>query len=240
MQVKNKFIVLGLIFVMVCSFVSAQETYIESMQRLREEQQQSKKEIIAAVVSFNEAFKDTFRLIDDEFSRLIYSMVGVVGVVFSIMFLVYAKTTSRYKRDIQILMKAHSKHIDNMVSIRLDEFIARLDSRMLDERTSALSRVEGDFDSLMGDITNDKNNISEVMPIKKQIKNKNKTVKVKLDELKENISSIEEPMIDEDGSVAVLKEPTSRLNRFKKRVRSGFRRLFGKGPETIDVKEFKE
>lgn len=245
MQVRNKFILLGLFFVLITSYVSAQDTYIESMAKLREEQQESKKEIIAVVVSFNDAFKDTFRLIDDEFSRLIYSMVGLVGVVFSIMFLVYAKTTSRYKRDIQILMKAHSKHIDTLISVRLDEFVARLESRMIQETTTSLSKVEADFDNIVSDILPPdvvEQNVDQQVEIvvKEQVPKPVPVHKKRFEELKANVSAVEEPIIDDDGRVKVLNKPTSPLNRFKKRIRSGLRRVFGKGKETNDVKEFKK
>ena len=101
------------------------------MQKIREEQEKNKNEIISAVVSFNGAFQDVFRLIDDEISRLIYAMAGMVGAVFAIMFLVYAKSTSRYKRDMQLLLRAHAEHLDALIIARLDEFVSRLDSRMV-------------------------------------------------------------------------------------------------------------
>jgi len=239
---KNKFIMLGMFFVLLSSCVSAQDTYLESIQKLREEQQESKKEIISAVVSFNAAFKDTFRLVDDEFSRLIYSMVGLVGVVFSIMFLVYAKTTSRYKRDIQILLKAHSKHIDNLVINRLDEFVARLDSRMKQNTTSALSRVEEDFDSVVTDMLPPEVVEQKVESVidNPRIEQKPKPVyKGRFEEVKANVSAVEEPIVEADGRVKVLKKQTSIANRIKKRIKSGLRRIRGKDKETIDVKEFK-
>jgi hypothetical protein len=257
MNFKNKILLVGLLLFVCSHFVCAEDTYVEAMQKLREEQQEAKKEIIAAVVSFNQAFKDAFRLIDDEFSRLIYAMVGLTGVVFAIMFLVYAKTTSRYKRDIQILMKAHSKHIDNLVSARLDEFMEKMDSRLMEETKTALSKVESDFDIVMQDIVPPEpepepeiESVSEPEPkseSKKEEKSKKKKVKVKkedqverLKKIKEKFTKVEEALVDKDGKVPVLKEPTPPLNRFKKRVRSGFRKLFGKNKEVKDVKEFKE
>jgi len=238
---KIKYFIVFAVLMFMASNVLATETYIESMQKLREEQQESKKEIIAAVVSFNQAFKDTFRLIDDEFSRLIYSMVGLVGVVFSIMFLVYAKTTSRYKRDIQILMKAHSQHIDNLISTRLDEFVARLDARMMQESETTLSRLENDFDTIVNQMVPKQETIEQVQNDVEVAKPTTKPDKIRrFDTIKAKVSMVEEPKIEADGRVKVLSKRTSPLNRFKKRVRSGLRRLFGKKKETSDVKEFKE
>ena len=236
---KIKLFIVCLVLFMFVSSVSATDSYIESMQKLREEQQESKKEIISAVVSFNAAFTDTFRLIDDEFSRLIYSMVGLVGVVFSIMFLVYAKTTSRYKRDIQILLKAHSKHIDNLVTTRLDEFISRLDSRMKQETRTALSRVEENFDSIVSDIIPPEEVVEQIVEVVKQ-PSMLTSPRRRFDEFKATVSATEGPVVESDGRVKVLKKPTSALNRFKKKIKSGLRKFMRKDKETIDVVEFKK
>jgi hypothetical protein len=224
---------------MVGSFVSAQDTYVESMQRLREEQQQSKKEIIGAINSFNDAFRDTFRLIDDEFSRLIYSQAAMVGIVFAIMFLVYAKTTARYKRDIQILLAAHSKHVDNLITTRLDEFVARLESRMKEDKSTSLSSFDVGFDELAEDVFRGQEKISRKEEIPSREVSKPVTPARRFEEIKARVTAIEEAKIDEDGRVKILKSPTSRLNRFKKRVRSGLKRLLGRSKEKKQVKEFK-
>jgi len=158
------------------------------------------------------------------------------------MFLVYAKTTSRYKRDIQILLKAHSKHIDNLVINRLDEFVARLDSRMKQNTTSALSRVEEDFDSVVTDMLPPEVVEQKVESVidNPRIEQKPKPVyKGRFEEVKANVSAVEEPIVEADGRVKVLKKQTSIANRIKKRIKSGLRRIRGKDKETIDVKEFK-
>jgi len=255
MKIKGRFVgrvfAIFVLFLLFGGFVSALETYVEAMQKLREEQQESKREIIATVVSFNAAFKDTFRLIDDEFSRLIYSMAGMVGAVFAIMFLVYAKTTSRYKRDIQILMKAHSQHIDNLISARLDEFMSRLDNRMVEEKTSTLSAVEANFDELVRSAPpsllrkrayvppSDGDGVVDEKPTSLSPKVEAGFAS-RFEEIKANVSAVEEATVDADGRVKVLSKPTSMLNRIKKRIRNGFRRLFSRKKETNSVKEFKK
>jgi len=155
-KIRNKaFVFTVLLLLVVNGFVSAEDTYLESLQKMRDQVAQSEKNIREDISSFNEAFKDTFRLLDQEVSRLIYANAAMAGVVFAIMFLVYAKTTSRYKRDIQVLLAAHGKHIDNIISTRLEEFEARMVGRERSKDVGRLSKLGGEFDMVISSIADE-------------------------------------------------------------------------------------
>lgn len=250
----NKLIVLGILSILfISTFVSAEVSYVEALQQLTAQTTASEKNIRADINSFNAAFKDTFRLVDDEISRLIIANSAMVGIVFAIMFLVYAKTTSRTKRDLQVLLAAHANHIDAVVVKRLDEFENKMDSRLRARDPVAQSKLGSDFDSIVGTL------VETDVDLVRKVKLTGDVVPVPLDDVKvatdgqetkslavitsraiKKISAVEEPKIDSDGKVVMLKESTSPLNRVRKRLKRGLLRLLGKNKPTEKVQEFKK
>jgi len=260
---SNKLFVFGvLLFLLIPAMVSAEETYIEALQNLKSQVAESEKNVRADVDSFNAAFKDTFRLVDDEISRLIIANSAMVGIVFAIMFLVYAKTTSRTKRDLQVLLAAHAKHIDMVVSKRLDDFENRMHNSMRARDPATQSKLGGDFDSIVGDLVEKDDRFAKKsklsgdviptplddiehgasiiedkrpIPIKQE-----RSLTVATSKAIERISAVEEATIDKDGKVKMLKETTSPLNKMRKRLKRGILRLLGKNKPTEKVQEFKK
>jgi len=255
---SNKLFVLGILLVLLSTAVSAEETYVEALQSLKTQVTESEKGIRSDINSFNAAFKDTFRLVDDEISRLIIANSAMVGIVFAIMFLVYAKTTSRTKRDLQVLLAAHAKHIDMVVSKRLDDFENRMHNSMRARDPATQSKLGGDFDSIVGDLVEKDERFAkrsklsgDVIPIPLDdvaVVEERKPVAVKQDrsltvatsKALERISAVEEATVDKDGKVKMLKETTSPLNKMRKRLKRGILRLLGKNKPTEKVQEFKK
>lgn len=260
---SNKLFVLGILLVLLSTVVSAEESYVEALQSLKTQVSESEKNVRADINSFNAAFKDTFRLVDDEISRLIIANSAMVGIVFAIMFLVYAKTTSRTKRDLQVLLAAHAKHIDMVVSKRLDDFENRMHNTMRARDPATQSKLGGDFDSIVGELVQTDERFSkkmsklsgDVVPIplddaeqgasivedKKPILVKHdRSLAVVTSKAVERFSAVEEATIDKDGKVKMLKETTSPLNKMRKRLKRGILRLLGKNKPTEKVQEFKK
>jgi len=238
------------------TFVCAQQqdTYLESLQAIKTQIATSEKNVRDDINSFNAAFKDTFRLVDDEISRLILANGAMVGVVFAIMFLVYAKTTSRTKRDLQILLSAHAKHIDNLISTRLDEFEGKIDAKLRARDTTTLSKLGGDFDNVVSNIVDsdseygrrsrlgaetEKETLPEGMQELEDVP-KEAAIQTSMKALVKHASKVEEAKIDDDGKVKILKERTGPLNRVKKRLRRGLLRLLGRNKPKEKVQEFKK
>ena len=245
---NKKYIILALAIMACINMVSAADTYVESLQKLNEQVATSEKNIRDDINSFNAAFKDTFTLVDNEISRLILANGAMVGVVFAIMFLVYAKTTSRTKRDLQVLLSAHAKHIDNMISNRLNEFELRMDNKLRARDTNTLSKLGGEFDSMVGSIVESDETMTRRRPEKetktaleepKVAENKPTEKKNGVERISAAIKTIE-PAVDKDGKVKILKEQTPSSNRFLKRMKRGVRRLLGKDKPKEKIQEFKK
>jgi hypothetical protein len=255
-KIKSKiFQVLLVVLVLmagVSSFVSAEDTYLDSLNAIKTQISSSEKNVRDDINSFNTAFKDTFRLVDDEISRLILANGAMVGVVFAIMFLVYAKTTSRTKRDLQILLAAHAKHIDNLISTRLDEFESKIDARFRARNTTALSKLGGDFDDVItnivgsdGEMGRRRSRLNEVVEVPQEnhvvgeVEQKSIVSPAVIKQVKQ-LARVEEAHIGTDGKVKILKESTGPLNRMKKRLRRGLMRLLGMNKAKEKVQEFKK
>jgi uncharacterized protein YdaU (DUF1376 family) len=233
-KIRNKnWIVLGVLFVFVIMpVVSAQETYIESIRKLNDKIDQSEKDVRGDISSFNEAFKDAFKLIDDEISRLLYGNAAMVGIVFAIMFLVYAKTTTKTKRDMQVLLAAHSKHVDNIVSARLDEFMSRFETNV-DEK-KGLTRLNDDIGSLI------EQELKEVEQQTGVVQAPKRRSIQRLEESVGKMTHVEEAKVAKDGLVHVPRRQTTPLNRIKKRLRTGLFRLLGKKEvPKVKIQEFR-
>jgi len=257
------------LFVFLSGFVSCEDSYIESLQKLRDQITLSEKNIRDDVNSFNEAFKDTFILLDQEVSRLIYANAAMAGVIFAIMFLVYAKTTSRYKRDIQVLLAAHGKYIDNIITTRLEEFEARLDARAKTKDVTRLTKLGGEFDMIVSEVVDKeeaergsrmptkledpvkhvavaeskdvvKAPIIEAVKAVEVAEKKSFLSRFKFKQSKQEMPRLLEAKIDSDGKVKILKGPSNPGMKFLKRIRRGLRRLTGKGKQTDEVKELKK
>lgn len=248
---NKKYIILALAIMACINMVSAADTYVESLQKLNEQVASSEKNIRDDINSFNAAFKDTFTLVDNEISRLILANGAMVGVVFAIMFLVYAKTTSRTKRDLQVLLSAHAKHIDNMISSRLNDFELRMDNKLRARDTNTLSKLGGEFDSMIGNIVDSDDTMTRRRPDKesKTALEEPKVEDSKPAEKKPSQNGMErisaaiktiEPTVDKDGKVKILKEQTPSSNRLLKRLKRGVRRLLGKDKPKEKVQEFKK
>ena len=269
MKISNKLFALLVLSVFVVS-VAAEDTYIESLQKLRDQIALSEKNIRDDINSFNAAFKDTFALLDQETSRLIYANAAMAGVIFAIMFLVYAKTTSRYKRDIQVLLAAHGKYIDNIITTRLEEFEARLEARAKTKDVTRLNRLGGEFDMIVSEVVEkeeaeraprrvaslEEPSASTIVAERKVVEKaqivetakkpevveekKSWFSKFKFKKSTQEMPRLIEAKIDSDGKVKILKEPSAPGMRFLKRLRRGLRRLLGKNKQTQDVKELKK
>jgi hypothetical protein len=260
---SNKLVVLGILLVLLATCVSAEQSYVEALQSLKTQMSDSEKNIRDDINSFNGAFKDTFRLVDDEVSRLIIANSAMVGIVFAIMFLVYAKTTSRTKRDLQILLAAHAKHIDTVVSKRLDEFENRMVNNLRSRDPATQSKLGSNFDDVVGSLVDTDENFKrrsklsgDVVPIlleddivehNTQISEEKKTngklersLAVATSRAVEKISAVEEAKLDKDGKVKVLKDSTSPLNKMRKRLKRGLLRLFGRNKPKEKIQEFKK
>ena len=96
MKFLNKIFGLLLIFVLMSGYVVCEDTYISAINNVHDQIIQSEQNIKKDIDSFQGAFTDTFKLIDDEISRLIFANAAMVGLVFAINFLVYAKTSTAH------------------------------------------------------------------------------------------------------------------------------------------------
>lgn len=256
-RVFSVLLVLLFVTAYLSTCVSAEDTYLESLQAIKTQIATSEKNVRDDINSFNAAFKDTFRLVDDEISRLILANGAMVGVVFAIMFLVYAKTTSRTKRDLQVLLAAHAKHIDNVISTRLDEFESKIDAKMRARDTTTLSKLTGDFDSVITGMVDsnadygrkrsrlEESKASEQRDLPEGMQEMDSVPKdtrmQTMKALAKQASAVEEAMVDsKDGKVKILNQSTSPLNRIKKRLRRGLLRLIGKSTPKEKVQEFKK
>ena len=260
---KNNLLAILLIGVLLTGAVAAEESYVEALQNLKTQVATSEKNIRDDIGSFNAAFQDTFRLVDDEISRLIVANAAMVGIIFAIMFLVYAKTTSRTKRDLQVLLAAHAKHIDTVVSKRLDDFESRIDNKMRARDPSTQSKLGSDFDGIVGALVETDAEFApkrgrlaradgEMIPIDEAPKQeateqavpkempKERSIAVATSRAVEKIAEVEEAKLDKDGKVKILKDTTSPLNKVRKRLKRGILRLLGKGAPKEKIQEFKK
>jgi len=239
----NKIIAVLILFTCIISYVSAEDTYLESLQRINSRIDESEKNILNDINSFNAAFKDTFRLIDDEISRLIIANAAMVGGVFAIMFLVYAKTTARSKRDVQVLLAAHAKHIDNLLTIRMDELDSRIEMKLRSRDTNTLSKLSDGFDECVKEVFKEEiidNKIDEINSVlvssgKNKLAKSSKKPSRKISDIIE----VDEAKVDIDGKASIIKNPKPG-NAVLKRFKRGFLRLLGKSKEKKEVVEFKK
>jgi hypothetical protein len=238
---KNKifaFLLLGVLFV---GGVCAADSYVESVQKLTDQVSQSEKNIRDDINSFNAAFKDTFRLVDDEISRLIMANAAMAGIIFAMMFLVYAKTTSRTKRDLQVLLAAHAKHVDNLVSSRLDEFEGRMDARFKARDTGRLSKLGSEFDMIVDGMVKTDDNYTRRSKLeapeegRKPIERESKE-----QEEKNELMVLDEPKVDKDGKAKLRDKPSLPGTIVLRRLKRGFLRLLGKNKPRESVVEFKK
>lgn len=246
-----------LVFSMVVGAGSAQETYIEALSGIREQVVASETSIKSEINSFQGAFEDTFKLIDDEISRLIFANAAMVGLVFAIMFLVYAKTSSRSRRDMQVMLVAHSKHMDNMISARLDEFARRMEMMYEERRKEQMSTLES-LDSTMGSLASlervDRRKKTDVPEVKiesvsSEIVAESADVVEPVQQEKKRLfgflgkkkpeAMIKDTDRNSDGQVIVPKEPTKPGNRFLRRIKRGLMRILGRNTHTENVEEFR-
>ena len=249
-----------LVLMVMVGMASAQaqgDSYIDALAKIRDQITQSETNIIKDVDSFQGAFQDAFKLIDDEISRLIFANAAMVGLVFAIMFLVYAKTSSRSRRDMQVLLVAHSKHMDNMISARLDEFARRMEMMFEERRKEQMSTLES-LDDTMGSLASlervDRRKKVEVPEVKNEL--------VSTDIVAESVAVVEqvpqekkrlfgflgkkkhEAVIDDtdknsEVNVLVPKKPSEPGNRFLKRIKRGLMRILGRNKHRENVEEFR-
>ena len=221
--------------------VSAADSYIEALDGIRQQIQQSEQNIIQDVDSFSGAFGDAFKLIDDEISRLIFANAAMVGLVFAIMFLVYAKTSTRSRRDMQVLLVAHSKHLDAMISGKLDDFTRKIEMMMEEKKTRDMSSLEAlDADIKDAVVTGGmERKVRQVAVSELDVQHESKLAVAKpVDRLR---ALVKEPEIqkDKDGRVIVPKDASKPGNRFLRRMKLGILKLLGRKRQTEKVVEFK-
>ena len=241
MDNNKKVIGLFIIFIYICNFTSAATqsdtgvSYIEALAQVRDQVQTSEQNIIKDVDSFSAAFKDTFKLIDDEISRLIFANAAMVGLVFAIMFLVYAKTSSRTRRDMQVMLVAHSKHLDSVMSSRLDEFTRKIELMLEEKRKEDLSTLES-LDDQIKDLRS--------LPDMTDLDRKDRKPETSLEVVSKSrgirdVMKVEEPQKDVDGKVLVPKIPSSPGSKFFRRIKLGMQRMMGMRKNKEKVDEFK-
>ena len=244
MSIKNKIFGLILIFICLSGLSVAQQTgdtFIQSLDGIRQQIKQSEDNIIKDVDSFQGAFSDAFALIDAEISRLIFANAAMVGLVFAIMFLVYAKTSTRSRRDMQVLLVAHSKHLDAMVSGKLDDFTRKIEMMMEEKKTRDMSSLESLDANIKDAVVTDgierkdrKGAVSEL-----DVTHESKLADAKpVDRLR---ALVKEPEIlkDKDGKVLVPKDASKPGNKFLRRMKLGILKLLGRKRHTEKVVEFK-
>lgn len=222
---KNKLLASFAILVLMVGFSCAQssDTYLETLQKINTKIDTSEKNVRDDINSFNEAFKDTFTLIDDEISRLIIANAAMVGGVFAIMFLVYAKTTSRTKRDIQVLLAAHAKHIDTLITVRLEELEMRIDERFKAKDTTTLSKLGADFDFIATGVFDEERKVAETK--RTSLSGASSETKIAPRKIEETIYT-EEAKLEMFGMGVVSKGPSS--GGALKRMKRGFMKLLGR------------
>ena len=244
MKFLNKIFGLLLIFVLMSGYVVCEDTYISAINNVHDQIIQSEQNIKKDIDSFQGAFTDTFKLIDDEISRLIFANAAMVGLVFAINFLVYAKTSTRSRRDLQVLLVAHAKHMDNMVSSRLDDFTRNIGAMMEERKKQDMSTLESLDDQIKGVVSSD----LAVMERKQRIQDPARhETKTSLQENKQtrqiaNINSLiteDEGERDADGKVLIPKKSSGPGFIFFKRIKLGVLRVLGRKSHKEKVDEFR-
>jgi len=262
-------IILGILLIYLSGFVIAQESYIEAISGVRDQVVQSEDNVKKEINSFNGAFQDAFVLIDDEVSRLIFANAAMVGLVFAIMFLVYAKTSSKSRRDVQVMLVAHSKYIDNMVSAKLDEFTRKLEQMLEEKKKQDMSALESLDDTLKGSFSSEemmtlgrrrrtpesvpeavaqiteavvKEEKSSQMVVIQPIKKKRGGLFGlfgRKDEKKEEIVYPVPEQKIKDVKTDVPRAPSDPGSKFLRRLKRGLMRILGKGKNREKVEEFR-
>jgi hypothetical protein len=265
----NRILGVFLVLAVFVGVVSSQETYIEAISSVREQVVQSEENVKKEINSFNGAFQEAFKLIDDEVSRLIFANAAMVGLVFAIMFLVYAKTSSKSRRDVQVMLVAHSKHIDNMVSAKLDEFTRRLEQMMEEKRRQDMSALESLDDTMKGAFTTDEmmtlgrrrrksesvpEAVAQITEAVAQETSASNTVEMqpvkkkrrglfglfgRKEEKKEEIIYPVPEQKVKDIKTDVPREPSQPGSRFLRRLKRGLMRILGRSKHREKVEEFR-
>ena len=260
-------IILGILLIYLSGFVVGEDTYVEAIAKVRDQVVQSEDNVKKEINSFNGAFQDAFILIDNEVSRLIFANAAMVGLVFAIMFLVYAKTSSKSRRDVQVMLVAHSKHIDNMISARLDEFTRKLEQMMEEKRKQDTSALESLDDTIKGSFSSEEMmtlgrrsrrpesvpeaaaQISEAvieeekssqMVVMQPVKNKRGGLLGLFGRKEKKKEEFVYPIPEQkikDAKTDVPRAPSEPGSRFLRRLKRGFMRILGKGKTREKVEE---